>query len=87
VHRLAPGRKPLEPGRFYNCNPGKESKVRGRIKELAKALPDTKVHTIDLGNNGIGAEEVKELAKVLPHTKVYTINLSSNGIGSEGVKS
>jgi len=45
---------------------------------LAQALPDTKVHTLHLGDNEIGDEGVKELAKALPSTKVHTIDLESN---------
>ena len=47
-------------------------------QEVAKALPSTQVHTLDLGYNQIGPAGAVELAKALPTTKLHTLYLYNN---------
>ena len=54
---------------------------------IAKVLPSTKIHTLDLHRNNIGDGGAESLARVLPSTKIHTLNVSNNEIGEKGAES
>jgi Ran GTPase-activating protein (RanGAP) involved in mRNA processing and transport len=55
-------------------------------QELAKALPNSKILTLNLTYNQIGDSGAQELAKALPKSQILTLNLGSNQIGASGAQ-
>lgn len=63
----------------FSCNNPKQ------VKYLAEGLEGTKVTSLNLRNNNIGAH-VKDLAKALRKTIVTSLNLRWNNLGAQGAK-
>jgi len=63
-------------------------RLMGQVKNLPKEfwpyLEGTRVHTLDLSRNQIGAEGASQLAQHLQGTSVHTLDLSFNQIGDAG---
>ena len=53
---------------------------------LSPHLPNTKITSLDIGNNRIGIEGMKALSPHLPNTKITSLDISNNRIGIEGMK-
>ena len=54
---------------------------------IAKVLPSTKIHTLDVSYNHIDAKGAESLSRVLPSTKIHTLILGYNDIGDAGAES
>jgi len=57
------------------------------VTHLCKALPDTGITNLDLGDNAFGDTEVELLAVILHETVMTNLVLGTNPIGNDGVSS
>src|SRR5690606_9847871 len=75
VYSLPPAFWPYLPGtNVHSVNLSSNNRIVGPpgAALLAKNLQGTKVHTVDLKDNQIGASEAQELAKALPNSQIHT---------------